>query len=167
MSPIPSGKVSFKVNFFFVVLDTAIGSLAQRFELMECHSKNFSFFYDIRKLQEWDGDELKAKYMQLTKMLTDGEKYDKDGQELYQELLILPSMLPSGSSPANVLNHINNILMGIFPNVFISLRIIKNYLRSTMSQERLCGLATKAIENYVLKTIETSKFLKEFVTLKS
>ncbi|KAJ8875779.1 hypothetical protein PR048_023678 [Dryococelus australis] len=130
---------------------------------MECHSKTFSCLHDIRKFKEWDGQ-----CMQLAKVLADAEKCDIDGQELYQELLILPSLLPSGSFPVNVLNHItNNSIMDIFPNVltslcvlitlpisvasgklsFSKLKIIKNYLRSTMSQDRLCGLATMTIEN--------------------
>ncbi|KAJ8875591.1 hypothetical protein PR048_023487, partial [Dryococelus australis] len=75
--------------------------------------------------------------MKLAKVLTDGEKCDIDEQELYQELLILPSMLPSGSSPANV-----------GEQSFSQLMIIKNYLRSTMYQERSRGLATVTIENY-------------------
>ncbi|KAJ8889903.1 hypothetical protein PR048_009408, partial [Dryococelus australis] len=83
-------------NELLVFLDTVIRSLAQQFELVECHRKIFSFLYDIRKLQEWDSYELKAKCMQLAKMLTESAKCDTDGQELYQELFILPSMLPSG-----------------------------------------------------------------------
>ncbi|KAJ8882133.1 hypothetical protein PR048_018621 [Dryococelus australis] len=47
---------------------------------MDCHSNTFSFLYDVRKLQEWDGDEFKAKCMQLAKVLTDGEKCDIDSR---------------------------------------------------------------------------------------
>ena len=38
---------SFKVNFFFVVLDTAISSLNERFQLIQNHSESFKFLYDI------------------------------------------------------------------------------------------------------------------------
>ena len=56
---VQAGRTSFKVNFFFVVLDTAISSIKERFELMENHSKSFKFLYDIGNLQTWDRKELK------------------------------------------------------------------------------------------------------------
>jgi hypothetical protein len=77
-------------------------------------------------------------------------------------------MLPTDSCPQKALSYITkNSLIDVFPNMFVSLRIlltlpvsvasgersfsklkrIKNYLRSTISQERLTGLATLAIRN--------------------
>ena len=51
MKPIDEGeaKRSFKVNFFYLILDTAINSLKERSELMDNHSKSSraSAFYTI------------------------------------------------------------------------------------------------------------------------
>nr|XP_016850957.1 PREDICTED: zinc finger MYM-type protein 1-like [Anolis carolinensis] len=162
-----SGKDSFKVNFFFVVLDTAISSLEERFELMDNHSESFKFLYDISSLGKCLNDkELKNACQHLQTVLTDGEDHDVNGDNLYDELQILANMLPPRSLPAEALSFIKRGLEDTFPNVYIALRIlltlpisvasgersfsklklIKNYLRSTVSQERLSGLATLAIE---------------------
>ena len=97
-------------------------------------------------------------------------------------------MLPNDSCPKTTLSYITKIrLVGIFPNVYVALRIlltlpvslasgersfsklkiIKNYLRSTLSQDRVSGMATLAIEHQVLSTIETDSFLKDFAKVKA
>lgn len=186
--PVPAGRTSFKVNFFFVVLDTAISSLKERFELMENHSKSFKFLYDIGNLQTWDRKELKDACTHLHNVLSDGEECDINGVELFEELQIFAPMLPSGRSPAKALSFITeNGYMDTFPNVFVTLRIlltlpvsvasgersfsklklIKTYLRSTLSQERLSGLATMAIENELLNEMDTDLILNEFAKMKA
>lgn len=78
-------------------------------------------------------------------------------------------------------------LMGTFANVFVSLRIllsytlfsdvsgeqsfsklklIKTYLKSTISQEQLCGLVAMTTENDGLNDLDTSTFFKEFSIVK-
>lgn len=113
---------------------------------------------------------------------------DVNGNELLDELVILSPMLPKDSCPQKALSYITkNALIDLFPNVFVILRIlltlpvsvasgersfsklkrIKNYLRSTISQERLTGLATLAIENDVLAKIDTDTILKQFAMQKA
>ena len=75
----------------------------------------------------------------------------------------------------------------IFPNLFIAIRIlltlpvtvasaersfsklkiIKNYLRSSMSQERLVGLALISIESEISGSLEYDKLIKEFAEIKA
>ena len=97
-------------------------------------------------------------------------------------------MLPNDSCPKTILPYITKKrLIDIFPNVYVALRIlltlpvsvasgersfsklkiIKNYLRSTLSQDHLSGMATLAIEHQVLSTIETDSFLKDFAKVKA
>jgi len=45
---------------------------------------------------------------------------------------------------------------------FSKLKIIKNYLRSTISQDRLSGLATLSIENNLAETLEYSQLIDQF-----
>jgi hypothetical protein len=45
---------------------------------------------------------------------------------------------------------------------FSKLKLLKNYLRSTMSQERLNGLATLCIEKKLLDEIDVNKIIGEF-----
>ena len=47
---------------------------------------------------------------------------------------------------------------------FSKLKLLKSYLRSTMLQERLNGLALIAIENDVLETIKYEELVDEFAS---
>ena len=46
---------------------------------------------------------------------------------------------------------------------FSKLKLLKSYLRSTMTQERLNGLATIAIENDVLEKIKYEAIIEDFI----
>lgn len=50
---------------------------------------------------------------------------------------------------------------------FSKLKIIKNYLRSTMSQERLVGLATMSIEFDILNELDVNSIISEFAERKA
>ena len=50
---------------------------------------------------------------------------------------------------------------------FSKLKIIKNYLRSTMAQERLKNLAILSIENELAKQLDTSKIIDIFAEEKA
>ena len=111
----------------------------------------------------------------LEAALKSGENSDIDGKELFMELKILQGFLPQEEmmGPVAILKFLKQ--MGCFPNAFIAYRILltilvasaersfsklkllKSYLRSTMTQERLNGLATIAIENDVLEKIKYMK----------
>ncbi|XP_025424987.1 uncharacterized protein LOC112693927 [Sipha flava] len=98
--------------------------------------------------------------------LTDGNSADINGLEMADELKVIIPMVESNLSPIELLKLIINI--GSFaPNVSIALRIflalpvtvasgersfsklklIKTYLRSTMTNNHLSGLAMIAIEH--------------------
>jgi hypothetical protein len=47
---------------------------------------------------------------------------------------------------------------------FFKLKLLKNYLRSTMSQERLNGLATCSIEKDILANIDLNIVLNDFAS---
>lgn len=120
-------------------------------------------------------------------MAADG-KSEVNENELLGEIIILAPMLSKDSCPETTLSYITkNRLTDIFPSIYVALRIlltlpvsvasgersfsklkiIKNYLRSTLSQDLLSGMATLAIEHQILSTIETDSFLKDFAKLKA
>ena len=50
---------------------------------------------------------------------------------------------------------------------FSKLKLIKSYLRSTMSQERLIGLAILSIENKMLEELEYKNLINQFTSQKA
>ena len=50
---------------------------------------------------------------------------------------------------------------------FSKLKLIKSYLRSTMSQERLSELAILQIENEILKELEYKNLISQFLSQKA
>lgn len=186
--PINDPYSAFKCNFYFCTLDTIICSLNERFQQLKQHSEIFGFLYDIHPITDKEYLLKCCKDLQLS--LTDKDHCDIDGFQLYQELLLLPSFIrsESGSKPLQVLTYIcKNSLIGLFPNATIALRIlltipvsvasaersfsklklIKNYLRSTMTQERLVGLSMMSIECDVLCELDTDTLIKDFAEKKA
>jgi hypothetical protein len=47
---------------------------------------------------------------------------------------------------------------------FSKLKLLMNYLRSVMSQEKLNGLTTLCIEKHVLNDIDTASIITEFAS---
>ena len=125
--------------------------------------------------------------MDLQLALTDEENKDVDGNDLYRELqdLLLP---PSVFAPIDVLNYLHkNEILSLYPNIVIALKllltipvsvasaersfsklkIIKNYHRSTMTQDRLNDLAIISIEKDIAKEIDPRKIIQQFTSIKA
>ncbi|KAM3704566.1 hypothetical protein ACJW31_03G015100 [Castanea mollissima] len=133
-------------------LDQAISSIESRFEQFQIYENIF------------DDDSLKKNCLNIECSLTHETYSDIDGLDLYSELKILREVLQTNeNSPINVLNYIKRILLTISVTVasaersFSKLKLIKSYLRSTMSQERLSGLAILSIEKEMLAELESRK----------
>ena len=111
---------------------------------------------------------------------------DIDGLDLFSKLKVLKEVLQiNENSPINVLNYIK--MLESFPNTCIAFRIlltilvtvasakrsfsklklIKSYLRLTMLQERLSGLAILSIENEILVELECKKLISNFPSQKA
>lgn len=115
-------------------------------------------------------------------------RFDIDGEDLYNELELLPIFFPnaSTSTPTDILSYIySNNLISSFPNIstalriyltlpvtvaegersFSKLKLIKNYLRSTMTQDRLTNLAIISIESKI--DIKINDLIKIFANSKA
>uniref|UniRef100_A0A8C5PM21 TTF-type domain-containing protein n=1 Tax=Leptobrachium leishanense TaxID=445787 RepID=A0A8C5PM21_9ANUR len=181
-------KQEMKVNFFYPVLDCAIQSLEERFLQLREHSNVFGVLYDIPKLKEVVPENLLQQCKELERVLSHDNMRDIDSADLNDELKALSKYIPAGLSPKGVLEYIcTNHLTALFQNVCIALRIlltipvtvatgersfsklklIKTYLRSTMTQERLVGLATISIEHELAQTIDLKGAVSTFASKKA
>lgn len=186
--PITSPEKKFEVEFFNCLLDTTLTSLNERFEQLCEYSESWSFLYNLKQIPE--KHDLIKLCSDLQLKLNVNSKSDIDGCMLCDELISLKSFLPDQKvvTPVFVLNFIKDRnLKELYPNVWIALRIlltipvtvasgersfsklklIKTYLRSTISQCRLTNLATLSIENEIAENIDFDNLIKEFADKKA
>ncbi len=116
---------------------------------------------------------LKSSCSHIEVALMKDDQSDINGDELYVELKLLQEFLPKKMMhPLDILMYLK--CNGCFPNAIIvyrilltlpvtvasaersfsKLKLLKSYLRSTMKQERLNGLALITIEKDLLKKID-------------
>ena len=147
----------------------------------------FGFMFNASKLAYLDDKNLKECCLNLESALTNDKDCDIDGNDLFMELQILQDMLPNGAYEGEIPWTSIQIMeftkkMDMFPNVllaykilltipvtvasaersFSKLKILKSYLRSTMSQERLNGLAIVSIESKFLADVDYDKIIDVF-----
>ncbi|XP_058783708.1 uncharacterized protein LOC131658431 [Vicia villosa] len=178
-----SEEESFRVNYFLYLVNQAIVSLNKRFEQYQEYESIFGFLFTSHKLQSLDDATLKSCCSNFERVLKHNEQSDIDGNDLFGELELLREMLPeeimkptdillfskgSDCFPYTVIAY--RILLTIPVTVasaersFSKLKLLKTYLRSTMSQERLNGLALIAVENDFLETLKYEELLDEFAS---
>ena len=145
-----------------------------------------AFYLVLKKVKSLDDKKLKESCLNLENSLKHNNTSDIDGLDLFFELRILREFMhENNSTPLDILNYIKRI--NSFPNAYIAYRImltipvsvasaersfsklklIKNYLRSTVSQERLNGLAILSIEKEFLQEIDYDNFIKTFASQKA
>jgi hypothetical protein len=188
-----SAEESFRVNYFIPIVDQAIASLNRRFEQYQGYEKKFGFLFTSDRLQSMDDGSLMAACVNLENALTfpehediNGNKIpehkDIDGSELWTELVYIQDSLEKSMGPTDILNYLKKrpylpvaniayrILLTIPVTVasaersFSKLKLLKSYMRTTMTQQRLNGLATIALENDILEKINYEDIIEEFIS---
>lgn len=129
-------------------------------------------------------NELLAHCKDLEVVLTDGNSSDLNALELADEISIVSSLLTKKETPVEVLKFIATLKFA--PNLSIALRIlltlpvtvasgersfskqkiIKNYLRTMQTQNRLNGLAMIAIEHQISDKLDLKSLVREFAERK-
>ncbi|CAA0359097.1 unnamed protein product [Arabidopsis thaliana] len=177
-----STEEDFRINYFLTLIDQALISLESRFEQFQRYEQTFGFLFDLQKLTSANDENLMASCVNLESSLKHGEHSDIDGADLFVELKVLRELLPNEvTKPIEVLDFLKRV-EGCYPNTWISFRIlltipvsvasaersfsklklIKNYLRSTMSQDRLNRLAILSIERAMLEKIDYATVMDDF-----
>ncbi|PVH65890.1 hypothetical protein PAHAL_1G098500 [Panicum hallii] len=141
---IQSAEESFRINYFIPVVDQAIASLTRRFEQYQGFEKIFGFLFTSNALRSLDKKSLKTcRYYLETALKRDGQS-DID----VNDLVLLTIHVSVASAERS----------------FSKLKLLKSYLRSTMTQERLNSLATIAIESEMLEKIDYEYIIEDFIS---
>lgn len=187
--PIDSAKDRLQIEFFNCLVDAAISSLNERFTQLHQVYETFGFLFNISALKNYSDDDIRKCCLDLYSALSDGDNHDIDGVEMFSELRTISNFDASElQTSVNALNFLyNKGYAELFPNTAIALQIlmtipvsvasgersfsklklIKNYLRSQMSQERLNGLAMISIEREIAKVISYDDIISDFALLQA
>ncbi|KAL7610256.1 spindle assembly checkpoint component MAD1-like [Lactuca sativa] len=181
-----SPEESFRIEYFIYIVDVAIASLEGRFEQLTNFENIFGFLYDSKRLKSLDDIELKKSCVVCVNKFTHNNLCDVDLNEFLTELKVLQKTLPNVvMSSVEILEFVKG--KDCYPNVciayrilltipvtiasternFSKLKLLKNYLRSSMSQERLNGLAMLCIEKDLLDNIELDSIIDDFASKKA
>lgn len=175
----------FRAEYFNIIVDKIHTSAEPRFKGLKDYVSNFGFIYDISSLSMKSDEELLQNCKELEALLTLPNSSDADisGLELYEELRMCTRTMPPKLDMCNSLKHlIDNNLTDVYPNIYVALRVIltipvtvasaersfsklkliKTYLRSSMSQERLSALAILSIEHNLASKLDYSSMIDEF-----
>ncbi|XP_015433463.1 PREDICTED: zinc finger MYM-type protein 1-like [Dufourea novaeangliae] len=178
-----SDKEYFRVHYFLKIIDTALVSFKSRFELYANHQNIFGFLY-MNEIGNLD-DEYLLKCCEDLHLHLEG---DFDGTEMFEEIKMFRSITQTNYSALDSMNYIvKNNLSEAYPNLLIALQImlttpvtvasaersfsrlklIKNYLRSSISQERFSSLAILSIESEVANSIDFDDVIKDLSSKKA
>ncbi|XP_065673958.1 zinc finger MYM-type protein 1-like [Hydra vulgaris] len=179
-------EATFRRTVFYHFFDSVIGGLTARFTAIQEILSIFSFLWKYQKLSE---AEIKSACSHFS------QKYSCDvtENELTEELLHIKQIHTANFgkdplAPFDLLNKISEMKLGeLFRNIVIALRIfasipvtvaskersfsklklIKNFLRSTMGQERTSDLAILSIECLLAKNIDFHDVIEKFAKQKT
>ena len=134
-------------------------------------------------MKSLDTKSLKSSCQNLEAILTKDGKSDIAASELYVELKFLQDFIPKDDmGPVEILKFLKR--HDCFPNAsiayrimltipvtvasaersFSKLKLLKSYLRSTMTQERLNDLAMIALESDMLEKIDYERIVEYFIS---
>jgi hypothetical protein len=145
--------------------------------------KNFGFLFTSETLQSLDDTSLKSSCDNLGAVLTKDGKSDVDANDLYVELKFLQDFIPKENmGPVEILKFLKRhdcfpnasiayrvlltipVTVALVERSFSKLKLLKSYLRSTMTQQRLNDLATIALESELLEKIDYEYIIEDFIS---
>ncbi|XP_022904574.2 zinc finger MYM-type protein 1-like [Onthophagus taurus] len=181
-------KQNYKISFCYMIIDNAVNAIQDRFNQMQEYCALFGFLYDIFNLKDKNEADILMQCKKFESALTHNSCKDIDGEDLCWELQSVSRTLPKVMGPSEVLLFIlRHDLQNSVPNIYVALRIlltlpvsvasaersfsrlklIKTYLRSTMTEERLVGLATISIEQELAYNLDLCELISLFAQEKA
>ena len=180
---IQSAEESFRVNYFLVVVDMTIAYLKDRFEQLNIFENIFGFLFDSKKLKSLGDNELRESFTKFKTTFSHNNLSDVGANDIFFEMKVLQMTLPNVLiSPLEILELVK--VADCYPNVsiayrilltmsvtvasaersFSKLKLLKSYLRSSMSQERFNDLAILCIEKNMLENIDVDTIINDFAS---
>ena len=161
-----------------------IASLKDRFEQLNIFENIFGFLFDSKKLKSLGDNELRESCTKFKTTFSHNNLSDVDANDLFFfKMKVLQMTLPNVlMSPLEILELVK--VADCYPNVsiayrilltmsvtvasaersFSKLKLLKSYLRSSMSQERLNDLAILCIEKNMLENIDVDTIINDFAS---
>jgi hypothetical protein len=144
------------------------------------------FLFNINKLKEINDEDLMKHCKDIQHILSCGDSKDIEAVDLYTELILFRSLVEENMTALQALE-VTKKARSCFPNISIALRIIltipvtsasaersfsklkliKTYLRNTMTQNKLSGLAMLSIENEMATELDFDSIIDAFAAKKS
>ncbi|KAJ1294938.1 hypothetical protein BS78_01G184600 [Paspalum vaginatum] len=174
---------SFEVKYFLVLVDMVTISLKARFKELMVFRNIFGFLLSSSTLKSLNDNELEKCCIKFADTFSHDGSSDVEVHELISELRLMKFTLPDGVlSAMEIFEHVTKV--DCYPNAsivyrilftvpvtvasaersFSKLKLLKNYLRSVMTQERLNHLATLCIEKKLLDEIDINSIINDFVS---
>ncbi|XP_022175277.1 uncharacterized protein LOC111037189 [Myzus persicae] len=176
---------NFKIKIFYPVVDTALAQLKNRFKGLKVISSTFEFLNPTFLISTEENDLIKYAFdfIQLYK--------SEVTSDFTRQLLSIQSIIKNKSDIRNINDVIkfivNNDLSTAFCDVltaciifltipvtvasaersFSKLKLIKNYLRNSTSQERLSNISVLSIERGHTDEINIKKIITDFANAKA
>ena len=181
---------SFRIDHYIPIIDQLLTSLRARIEAYRSLCGRFGFLLNITTLTN---DDLRTAANKLVKYYSKDLEAELES-EIIQFASLIKGLVKAKVLDLSKRFEIGmfeqimaNDLHEAFPNVYImfkiylcmfvtnckgersfsKLKLILNYLRNTMGQDRLASLALLSIENEILKTIDFSSVIDTFAREKS
>ena len=176
------GEKGFEASYFLVMVDMAISSLQTIFEELKSFKSKFGFLMNSTALKSMDRIELRDHCTKFANTFSHNGSCDVDLNDLISELSVIQLTLPDSMTVMEIFEYVREA--DCYPNTsiayrilftvpvtvasaersFSKLKLLKNYLRSKMSQERLNGLAILCIEKILLDEIDIDTIITYFAS---
>ena len=181
--PINDPKTKLRIELFNYVTDVALTAIKNRFISLQIVQKKYGPIFNLTQSASLSNIELSNLCANLC-------GNNADPIELASEIRLASKLLPPFAqvSPLEALNFLaTNDMFEIFPNFqivaqifltlpvsvanaersFSKLKLIKNRLRSTMTEDRLNSLALLSIEHELAQKIDFDNTISQFASLKA
>ncbi|XP_044346445.1 zinc finger MYM-type protein 1-like [Triticum aestivum] len=155
---------SFRVKYFLVMIDVAIASLTSRFEELKSFGSIFGFLFNSKELKLLGDNDLRKCCTSFVNTFThdDIAKHTHVSGSVFEFVRVADSY-PNVSIAYRILLTVP-VTVASAERSFTKLKLLKNYLRSTMSQDRLNGLAMCCIEKNMLDNIDPDIVIDDFAS---